>query len=131
MYLKDTGHYNTENDIKPGTWPSRIDNALVEVTESLRGDCKFGNMTFGVLPEWCKVLTKEDARMKKCFYGNKRYRFRKEILISRLGSANEAHWQDLVDGQEIVIVDRYNGYVNEGHTKLTIRPEWCEEVQDE
>lgn len=131
LFLRNTSHYNTRDSIGPGTWPNAADDAIIEVIDSTHGNCKFGPTNFGVNSKWCKELTKEDAKMKKNFYGNKRYRFRKKILISRLGGGNEAPWQDLADGQEVIIVDKYNGYVDAGQIKLTIRPEWCEEIQDE
>ena len=68
----------------------------------------------------------------KRFYGNKRYRFRKDIMKIAMGNHySDANWIERIDGKEVEVITKTGGICRDGEDKLSISPRWCEEIYSE
>lgn len=70
--------------------------------------------------------------MLKRFFGNKRYRFRKDIMKIVMGNSySDANWIERVDGKEVEVITKTSGICRDGKDGFSISPRWCEEIYGE
>lgn len=68
----------------------------------------------------------------KRFYGNKRYRFRKDIMKIVMGNIySDANWIEKVDGKEVEVITKTSGICRDRESVFSISPRWCEEIYGE
>lgn len=68
--------------------------------------------------------------MSNRFFGNKRYRFSKELFWKRNPDYHSS-WIIIADGKEVKVTSSCDAILEVERGKLHFEPEWCEEIEEQ